>query len=149
MRLEEVTDEYDLQVEQDDAYTDVSSESELSEDEDEGPLDETLYERVAALKDIIPPPTRAKISSAFSKTKYGVSTVALYGGKSLWVITSSLLLLGIPFMMAVEAEAQVVEEEKAISMQAGGNDLLAPGTSGAVFQAPGQQQGQAVKPPGF
>ena len=127
MTLEEVTEDYD--VTNDDNYTDASasdSESEV-EDEDLGALDETLYERVAALKDIIPPPTRARISSAFSTGKSGLGTVALFGGKSLWALTSSLLLIGIPFMMAVEAEAQAQEEEKALSMQTGSNDLLGGG----------------------
>lgn len=148
MRLEEVTDEYDLQQDQ---YSDVSasdSESEIDETEDGGPLDETLYERISALRDIVPPPTRAKISNAFASTKYGVSSVALFGGKTLWAITSSLLLLGIPFMMAVETEAQAQEEEKALQMQAGGNDLLAPGTQSPVFAQP-QQAPQGVRPPGF
>ena len=148
MRLEEVTDEYDLQ--QDDQYTDASasdSESDI-DDSDDGPLDETFYERVAALRDIVPPPTRARISHAFSTTKNGVSTVASFGGKTLWAITASLLLLGIPFMMAVETEAQAQEEEKAMQMQAGSNDLLAPGTQSPVFAQP-QQAPQGVRPPGF
>lgn len=149
MRLEEVTDEYDLA--QDDQYTDVSnsdSESDDGEDSEDGPLDETLYERITALKDIIPPPTRAKLSNAMSTTKNTVATVAGFGGKTLWAITASLLLLGIPFMMAVETEAQAQEEEKALQMQAGGNELLAPGTQSPVFAQP-QQAPQGVRPPGF
>lgn len=148
MRLEEVTDEYDLQ--QDDQYTDISasdSESDNEESNDE-PLDETLLERLSALKDIIPPPTRAEIAHAFTATKRTVGTIALFGGKGLWAITSSLLLLGIPFMMAIETEAQAQEEEKALAMQAGGNDLLAPGTQSPVFQPPQATQ-QGVRPPGF
>lgn len=129
MTLEEVTEDYDIA--NDDNYTDASasdSESELGDDGDDA-LDETLYERLAALKDIVPPPTRARISSAVSSGKSGLGTVALFGGKTLWAITSSLLLIGIPFMMAVEAEAQAQEEEKALSMQTGNNDLLGGGMS--------------------
>lgn len=147
MKLEEVTDEYDLQQE-DDQYSDISGSDTDSEtdDSDGSPLDETLWERVSALRDIIPAPTRAKISSAFSTTKYGVENVALFGGKTLWAITSSLLLLGIPFMMAVELEGQ--EQEKMSQLQAG-VDSLAPGAQ-SQYLAGGQQQQQpeGVRPPG-
>ena len=145
MRLEEVTDEYDLQ--QDDQYTDVSasdSESEIAEDDDHVP-DETLFERISALRDIVPPPTRAKLSSIVGTGKTKIASLALFGGKSLWAITSSLLLLGIPFMMAIETEAQAQEEEKALAMQTSGNDALQPKQIG--IQQPGPVQG--VKPPGF
>ncbi|BFZ53329.1 mitochondrial import receptor subunit Tom22 [Savitreella phatthalungensis] len=149
MTLEEVTDDYDIA--NDDQYTDVSesdSESELGDEVDE-PLDETLYERLVALKDIIPPPTRARLSNAVSTGKSGLSTVALLGGKSLWAITSSLLLIGIPFMMAVEAEAQVQEEQKAMQLQAGSQDLLG-GTGSPALQVAGQAgPAAAVRPPGF
>lgn len=159
MRLEEVTDEYDLNQ---DGYSEASGlsgsesdnddNSDYDDDDDEakdaGLDDESLYDRISALRDIIPPPTRARISSLARTTKQGVSSVALYGGKTLWVITSSLLLLGIPFMMAVEQEAQAQEEEKALQMQAGGNDLLAPGSSSPVFAQP-QQAPAGVRPPGF
>ena len=131
MTLEEVTEDYD--VNNDDNYTDASasdSESDAESEDDGAALNETLYERVAALRDIIPPPTRARISSAFTTTKSGLGSVATFGGKSLWALTSSLLLIGIPFMMAVEAEAQAQEEEKALSMQTGSNDLLGGGMSG-------------------
>lgn len=148
MRLEEVTDEYDLQQD-DDQYSDVSgSDSDSEIDDPDNTLDETVWERISALRDIIPPPTRAKVSSAFQSTKGGVSNLALFSGRTLWAITSSLLLLGIPFMMAVEAEAQAQEEEKAMQMQAGGNDLLAPGTQSPVFAQP-QQAPPGVRPPGF
>lgn len=143
MKLEEVTDEYDLQL--DDQYTDVSSETDSeAEDVDDDLLDETLLDRLSALRDIVPPPTRAKISNVVGRVRSGVSTVALFGGKGLWAITSSLLLLGIPFMMAVEMEAQAQEEEKALAMQTGGNDILAQGTQ--ATQSPVQQ---GVRPPGF
>lgn len=146
--MEEVTDEYDLQ--QDDQYSDISgSDSDSDVDDlDDGLGEETVWERISALRDIVPPPTRAKVSNAISRTKGTVGTVALFGGRTLWAITSSLLLLGIPFMMAVESEAQAQEEEKALQMQAGGNDLLAPGSQSPVFAQP-QQAPQGVRPPGF
>ena len=88
MQLEEVSDEYDLQ--NDDNYTDDSgsdSEEDTELDSDDL-LDETLYERITALKDIIPPPRRAQISYAYNKSKNAVSTAAGYGGKTLWAVTS-------------------------------------------------------------
>lgn len=162
MRLEEVTDEYDL-ANPDDGYSDATgsdSDSDLGDEDGEdeditsrgaggGLPEESLRERLSALRDIIPPPARAKISRLANSTRSGISTAALLGGKSLWAITASLLMLGIPFMMAVEAEAQVQEEEKAMAMQVGGNDLLAPGSQSPVFAQPQQAPPQGVRPPGF
>lgn len=147
MRLEEVTDEYDLQ--HDDQYTDVSdssSESESLADETDIP-EETLFERISALRDMIPPPTRAKISGAITTSRAGLTNIALFGGKGLWAITSSLLLLGIPFMMAVETEAQAQEEERALSMQTSGTAVMGNASSTSTQQQPVIPQG--VRPPGF
>ena len=74
--------------------------------------DETVWERIAALKDIVPPSTRQAIANAVSTT----SSYALFGGQIVgklgWVLTTSALLVGLPFALAVEDESRIVAQEK-------------------------------------
>lgn len=74
--------------------------------------DETLYERLAALQDIIPAHTRRSIASKYNTaTSYVKSGLAL-GGKTLWVVSTSALLLGVPWALAYSEEQMMVEQEK-------------------------------------
>lgn len=113
--------------EDDDDYTDT--ESEISTDSDLELDHESLYERIAALKDIIPPSTRRTVvntvSSLTSFTKSGLS----YGGKALWVISTSAFLLGVPWALAYSEEEQYVQMEREQGMTRAANEMLAPGAA--------------------
>ncbi|CAH6719530.1 mitochondrial import receptor subunit Tom22p [[Candida] jaroonii] len=97
-------------------YTDSESDSEIEDDFNE---DETLYERIVALKDIIPPEQRTnlmKISSNVSSTlNWGLSK----SGNILWTLTSSILLLGVPLSLAIISETQLQEMENNLNLQDG------------------------------
>ena len=94
--------------------TDPSPDSEISESSDIATLapEETLLDRISALKDIVPPKTRARISAATSSVVNATSTGITYGGKGIWVIATSVLLLGIPYALALGEEQQLMEEER-------------------------------------
>ncbi|KAI9667248.1 MAG: mitochondrial import receptor protein [Bathelium mastoideum] len=143
VKLEEVKDE-DLDRPQegpleDDGDWDTDEESVISED-DAGLFDESLLERVYALKDAIPPSTRRNVAFTFNTAyTYGKKAITL-GGKTLWVISSSALLLGVPWALAFSEEQQLQEMEREVNMQKSANDLLTQGANVGAGQALGTQQ---------
>lgn len=77
------------------------------------PTDETLYERILALQDMIPASTRRSISSKVNTTSSWLKSGLLMGGKTLWVVSTSALLLGVPWALAYSEEQMIVEQERA------------------------------------
>jgi import receptor subunit TOM22 len=121
VKLQEVEDEHFAEeqpgpkFEDDDEFVDTDSEissEDESDDEDDETFEETVYERLVALKDMVPPKHRARISGAFNTTYNAVSSVLRFGGKSLWVLSASAIMLGVPYALAVGEEQQMVEMEK-------------------------------------
>jgi import receptor subunit TOM22 len=72
-----------------------------------------LYERLLALQDMIPASTRRSVSSKVSTASDWVKSGLLLGGKTLWVISTSALLLGVPWALAYSEEQMIVEQERA------------------------------------
>ncbi|KAK6004439.1 hypothetical protein QM012_008301 [Aureobasidium pullulans] len=103
---------------------DTSDESEASDDEEEYLPDESFADRLAALKDIVPPTYRKTLSNTFSTTSSWVQTTLSYGGKTLWVVSTSVLLLGVPWALAFAEEQQMAEMEREMKMQQSANELL-------------------------
>ncbi|KAF2689274.1 mitochondrial import translocase, subunit Tom22 [Lentithecium fluviatile CBS 122367] len=135
VKLEEVIDEEFLRAQegpQDEDDWDTDSESDTSSIISLTP-DETLYERLAALQDIIPASTRRSIASKYSTASSWVKSGLLMGGKTLWVVSTSALLLGVPWALAYSEEQMIVEQERAEMMnQRAQNEFLAPaGAQGA------------------
>ena len=112
-----------------DFTVDAFIESDVSEVADDEAVDESFFERVAALKDIVPPTYRKRMASV-SSTGYSWASRALsLGGKTLWVVSTSALLLGVPWALAFSEEQQVQEMEKEMRMQQSANEVcdLVPG----------------------
>jgi mitochondrial import receptor subunit TOM22 len=121
-----------------DMDTDSDADSSVaSEASDDGPVDETLLERISALRDIIPPSTRVSISHTFTSAYGYASTGLSWGGKALWVIGTSALLLGVPWALAYAEEQQYLEMEREMKMQQQTSELLTPGASTQPIQTPG------------
>lgn len=100
------------------------TDSEIStDDEDNLPADESLADRLAALKDMIPPSTRSYIAGAFDSTaswvRYGLS----FSGKTIFVVSTSALLLGVPWALAFAEEQQMMEMEKEMKMRESGQEV--------------------------
>lgn len=101
-----------------------SQDSEIStDDEDDFPGEETLAERILALKDMIPPATRSYIANKFDVTTSWVKSGVWFGGKTLWVVSTSALLLGVPWALAFAEEQQMVEMEKEMRMREMGGEV--------------------------
>ncbi|KAI0976118.1 mitochondrial outer membrane translocase complex, subunit Tom22 [Xylaria arbuscula] len=151
VQLQEIVDEHfqegQVGPEEDDAdFTDTDSE--ISEESEYDPTDETFAERLYALRDIVPPHTRGYISNTISTAGNAVKSVLSFSGKSLWVISSSALLLGIPWALAWAEEQQVLEMEKEMKMREMGGDLLtagAPQDGGSTAQQIGAALGPETK----
>ena len=79
--------------------------------------DESLYERLAALKDIVPPSTRHSISSKVSSTTSFIRKGGKILGNIVWVVTTSALLVGLPLALSLEDEAKIVAQEKEMLAQ--------------------------------
>ncbi|KAH9843390.1 mitochondrial import receptor subunit tom22 like protein [Teratosphaeria destructans] len=140
VQLEEVQDE-ELNAQQpgpkveDEDDWDTDDESDVSEVDDDDILDdETLLDRLAALQDIVPPTYRKKIQNAASTGYSWASSAVSLSGKTLWVLSTSALLLGVPWALAFVEEQQVQEMEREMRMQQGAQQLLTQG-------APAGEQG--------
>ncbi|KAI1931749.1 mitochondrial import receptor subunit Tom22 [Ophidiomyces ophidiicola] len=122
--------------EEDDDFTDT--ESEISSDSYSILEEETLLERLAALQDIISPSSRRKISNVFSSVTSFTKSTFSFGGKTLWVVSTSAFLLGVPWALALAEEQQYVQMEREQGMIKGANEMLTPGATSALTQQPPQ-----------
>jgi import receptor subunit TOM22 len=103
----------------DDDYSDTSSTHEYDGDID----DESILDRIVALKDIIPEHRRLAISRVVSKTVSYGSMASYIGGKAVYIAITTILMLGIPYALAVEEEKAIVEQERQMQLQQGMSEV--------------------------
>jgi import receptor subunit TOM22 len=118
VKIQEVEDEHFTDVKpafaddaEDDDFTDTDSEI-SDEEEDDDELEETLYDRLVALKDIVPLKQRTYLSNGASRTYRWISKGLSFGGSTLWVLTTSVMILGVPYAVALQGDQQLAEMEK-------------------------------------
>jgi mitochondrial import receptor subunit TOM22 len=131
-----------------------NSDSEISNDSDFDPSQETLGERISALRDIIPPTTRAWFWNKYQATNRVVKGVIFFAGRSMWSISVSALLIGVPFALCWAEEQQVIAMEQEARMREMGADVLTAGggegtTADIVGQHLGKEGGVEVKAAGL
>jgi len=126
-----------------------SSSVSLSSVESDSLTEETIYERIVALKDIVPPSTRHTISTKFSTASSFIKRGGKILGNVVWIITTSALLVGLPLALSLEDEAKIVAQEKEmVAQQQGAQQMM----GGSMYPAPPgstTQQPKAIVPPGF
>ncbi|KAK3166776.1 hypothetical protein OEA41_009901 [Lepraria neglecta] len=135
VQLEEVEDQELDQVQpgpiDDTAYDSADftdTESELSDDDQiSAAPQESISDRILALKDILPPRTRRYLSSTLQSTSGLIQKGAWFGGKGLWTLSTGALMLMVPFAIALVEEQQIVEQEKEIKAREGAGEILTPG----------------------
>ncbi|KAG8166274.1 hypothetical protein KVR01_004826 [Diaporthe batatas] len=160
VQLVEVEDEHfqhaqEGPVEDDGDFTDTDSE--ISNDSDYDPSQETLAERISALRDIVPPTTRAWFWNKYQATHRVVKGVIFFAGRSMWSISVSALLIGVPFALCWAEEQQVIAMEQEARMREMGADVLTAGggaggegsTADLVGQHLGKEGGVEVKAAGL
>lgn len=105
----------------------ASSSASLSSVSSELSQDETFFDRVAALVDIVPPTTRHSISSRFSSATTFVKRGGKFVGNVVWVVTTSALLVGLPLALSLEDEAKIVaQEQEMMAQQQGAQQVKNP-----------------------
>ena len=113
-----------------DFETDSESGSEASsifsddDDDDDARLDEGLYDRLVALKDILPPQTRSNLAYRWSKGKEWTWWGMVGCGSIAWWVSTSALLVGLPLALAIEDETRVVQQERESQMQSQGQQQV-------------------------
>jgi len=122
------------------------------DDDEDDPSRESFFDRIAALKDIVPPQTRRSIASTVST----VSNITYFGGRILgslgWVVTTSALVVALPLMLAVEDEARIVAQEREMPPQGMiGAPALGPqaGQPQPGQPATGSTTPSGIRAPGF
>ena len=101
----------------------IHAESEVSTEPDAEVEGESLYDRLYALKDIVPPSARRNVSSSVSAVSSLTKSTISFIGKALWVISTSAFLIGIPWVLAYAEEEQFVQLEREQGMIKGANEV--------------------------
>jgi import receptor subunit TOM22 len=102
----------------------LPSDSDITTDDSAIDLEnETLYERIVALKDIIPPQSRRRITSTVSSVTSFTRSSLLFSGKALWILSTSAFLLGVPWALAYAEEEQIAQIEREQGMIRGANEV--------------------------
>ncbi|OQD78389.1 hypothetical protein PENDEC_c001G01728 [Penicillium decumbens] len=138
VKLTEVEDEHftekptatknDVLLVSDDEDEDYSdTESEISDAEEEVLDEESLYERISALKDMLPPSARRTITNSVSTLTSFTKASLSFSGRALWVISTSAFLIGVPWALAYAEEEQYIQLEREQGMIKGANEMLTPG----------------------
>jgi len=142
----------------------TSSSVSLSSVESDASVDESFFDRIIALKDIVPPTTRHSISSRISKTASIFKRGSKLVGNVIWVLTTSTLLVGLPLALILEDESKAVAQEKEMLEQQQGAQqasfvchfyfhaqpllqMMAPSLYSQSSSDPSQPK--ALVPPGF
>jgi mitochondrial import receptor subunit TOM22 len=89
-----------------------SSTESLSSVDSEPSVDESFFDRVVALKDMVPPTTRHHIFTTFAHTASYVKRGSKIIGNIVWVVTTSALLVALPLSLILEDENKVMAQEK-------------------------------------
>ncbi|KAK3374996.1 mitochondrial import receptor subunit tom22 [Podospora didyma] len=131
VQLTEVEDEHFQQhqlVDDDEDFTDTDSE--ISTDSNYDPIEESLAERLYALRDIVPPTTRGWVWNKIQSTTSAVQTALFFSGRAAWALSVSALLVGVPFALALAEDQNLTAMEQEQRMREMGNDLLTSSSSG-------------------
>ena len=74
------------------------------EDDDDSPLEESLWERISALVDIIPPSRRRAITERCTKVYDTLFSVGTFLGKGAWVLCTTAMVVGLPLALELKKD---------------------------------------------
>ncbi|KAK3357279.1 mitochondrial import receptor subunit tom22 [Lasiosphaeria hispida] len=147
VQLTEVEDEHfqkqqaRLHEEDEDDYSDTDSE--ISTDSNYNASEETLADRLFALRDIIPPTTRGWVWDKVEGAAGLVKSTLTFAGRATWAVSVSALLVGVPFALAYAEDQSILAMEQEQQMREMGSELLTSskeeGTAERVGAALGAQ----------
>lgn len=110
VELTEATADDLLLVERDEDYEDI--------EEEEVVFEESLLERLEALKDIIPPVQRAYLSRSLNYfTQFGIASARLVGS-GLWMVTTASLIVLLPVSLELERDSMAIQQDQQMRQSA-------------------------------
>ncbi|KAL2124792.1 hypothetical protein VTJ04DRAFT_1157 [Mycothermus thermophilus] len=138
VQLVEVEDEHFTQPqpgpeEDDDDFTDTDSE--ISVDSNYDPSEETLADRLRALRDMVPAPVRGWTVRKYEAVSSAVRSTLSVAGRGAWAIAVTALLVGVPFGMAYSEEQNLLAMEQEQHMRELGTEVLTAGGNKAGEKA--------------
>ncbi|KAK4154206.1 mitochondrial import receptor subunit Tom22-domain-containing protein [Chaetomidium leptoderma] len=133
VQLVEVEDEHFQQPqagpeEDDEDFTDTDSE--ISTDSHYDPTDESLAERLNALRDMVPATARGWMHHKYDVTTSAVAAALSFAGRAAWTVSVSALLVGVPFALAYGEDQNFAAMEQEQRMRELGSEVLTAGGAG-------------------
>ncbi|KAK3399135.1 mitochondrial import receptor subunit tom-22 [Sordaria brevicollis] len=129
VQLTEVEDEHFTQPqvgpeEDDEDFTDTDSEISVDSDYES---QETLADRLHALRDMVSPTTRGWFYHKYETTTNFVKSTLSFAGRAAWAVSVSGLLIGVPFAIAFAEDQNYAAMEQEARMRELGSDVLTAG----------------------
>ena len=116
-----------------DALSDAGSDLSDSDDKEleralrlYNPADETLGDRLYALRDMVSPATRQKIAATWNTTTSWTFWGGKLAGNAVWVVTTSALLVVLPLALSIENESMLIQQEGELLAQQQGQQQVRP-----------------------
>jgi import receptor subunit TOM22 len=103
------------------------ADSEISTDSQFDPSEESLADRLHALRDIVPPTARGWLLHKYECTTSAVKTALSFAGRAAWTVSVSALLVGVPFSLAYGEDQQYAAMEQEQHMRELGGEVLGGG----------------------
>lgn len=103
------------------------TDSEISTESNYDPTDETLAERLAALRDMVPATTRGWIHHKYEATTSAVGAALSFAGRAAWAVSVTALLVGVPFALAYGEDQNFAAMEQEQRMRELGGEVLTAG----------------------
>ncbi|KAI8826265.1 mitochondrial import receptor subunit Tom22-domain-containing protein [Fimicolochytrium jonesii] len=120
--------------------TEDDDEDEFEEDEDLAR--ESLLERISALRDVIPPTTRVRVVKTVTRAVEATWGAAQWVGSAAWVVSTAVMLVGLPVALELEREQFVFQQEAQMRVQQQqAQQMVQPGLGGLPGGAPPQIPG--------
>ncbi|KAK4137196.1 mitochondrial import translocase, subunit Tom22 [Trichocladium antarcticum] len=138
VQLVEVEDEHFQErqpgpEEDDEDFTDTDSE--ISSDSRYDPADETLADRLHALRDMVPPTARGWLQHQYDRTTAAVRASLALAGRAAWAVSVTALLVGVPFSLAYGEDQQYAAMEQEQHMRELGGEVLGGGAAAGEDKA--------------
>lgn len=127
VQLVEVEDEHFQQSlggleEDEEDFTDTDSE--ISTDSNYNPYEESLAERLYALKDMVAPSTRTWVHDKYEATTSAIVGAVTFAGRAAWALSVTALLIGVPFSLMYGEDQQYAAMEQEQRMRELGGEIL-------------------------
>lgn len=108
--VHEIVDEEDFDAQILDDYT--TDEGEYYEECESDDEENKKQGPIAFITNLIPSKLRTRLSNWSSRALSASTAFAKMAGKAAWILTTSLLLVGLPLLYAYDREKSLVEYEK-------------------------------------